>query len=281
MSDFELERSPEARALAEDALVRLLDALEGDELDLVVLGGLVPELLTGGQGDETPGHLGTTDIDIHISLVANSERDLSGLERALEAINAEPDPKIVGWRWLIPIERARVRVEFLCDRKEQPADRPVPLPGCRRLTAANLRGTGFVARDWAEEEITRTTGRETRVRRARFAGLEGYLMAKSYAARYRGEEKDYYDLVHVLLYNRAGGPESVGGLLAYGNFAEDVRAARSVFREIEARFADAAAFGPRSYAEQALRVEPEADPTRLAQDAVAAITEFIAALQLS
>jgi len=38
MSDFELERSPEARALAEDALVRLLHALEGHELDLVVLG---------------------------------------------------------------------------------------------------------------------------------------------------------------------------------------------------------------------------------------------------
>ena len=44
MSDFELERSPQARELAENALVRLLDALGERELDLVVLGGLVPEL---------------------------------------------------------------------------------------------------------------------------------------------------------------------------------------------------------------------------------------------
>jgi hypothetical protein len=280
MSDFELERSPEARALAEDALVRLLDALEAGELDLVVLGGLVPELLTGGQGDQTPGHLGTTDIDIHISFVADPERDFSALERALQAINAEPDAKIGGWRWLIPVEGVRVRVEFLCDREDLPDDRAIPLPGCRRLTAANLRGTRFVGRDWVEEEIRRTTGGETSVRRARFAGLEGYLMAKSYAARHRGADKDYYDLVHVLLYNRAGGPEPVGGLLATGRFAEDVKAARSIFQELEARFADAAAFGPRSYAQQALRVEPEADPSQLAQDAVGAISEFIAALEL-
>lgn len=280
MSDFELERSHEARALAEDALVRLLEALEGSELDLVVLGGLVPELLTHEGGDEAPGHLGTTDIDIHISSLADADRDLGALEAALDAIDAEPDAKIEGWRWLIPIDGVRVSVEFLCDRDDQPADRAIPLPGCRRLTAANLRGTGFVARDWVEETIGRRSGGEPSIRQARFAGLEGYLMAKSYAARHRGAAKDYYDLVHVLLYNRAGGPEPAARLLAHGKFAEDVKAARSILREIEARFADPAAFAAHSYAQQALRVEPEANPTQLAQDAVGAIIEFIAALEL-
>jgi hypothetical protein len=281
MSDFELERSPEARQLAEDALVRLLDALEGHELDLVVLGGLVPELLTRSDSDETPGHLGTTDIDIHISFVAEPESDLRALETALEAIEAEPDPKIDGWRWLIPIDGTRVRIEFLCDHEDRLAGETILLPGCRRVKAANLRGTGFVARDWVEEQIERTADDVTRARRARFAGLEGYLMAKSYAARYRGQDKDYYDLVHVLLYNRAGGPEQAGQLLAGGKFANDVKAARSTFGEIEARFADAAAFGPQSYAKQALRVQPEADAAQLAQDAVGAIAEFIAALELA
>ena len=280
MSDFELERSPEARELAEDALVRLLDALEGHELDLIVLGGLVPELLTRGQGAETPGHLGTTDIDIHISFVADTKSNLGALEAALEAIEAEPDPKIDGWRWLIPIEGTRVKVEFLCDLEDEQAGATILLPGCRRVTAANLRGTGFVARDWVEEKIERTKAGETKVRRARFAGLEGYLMAKSHAARYRGEEKDYYDLVHVLLYNRAGGPEQAGTLLTQGRFAADVQASRSIFREIEARFVETADFGPKSYSQQALRVEPEADQAQLAQDAVGAIAEFIAALEL-
>lgn len=280
MSDFELERSPEARELAEDALVRLIDALAGHELDLVVLGGLVPELLTASEEFDTPGHLGTTDIDIHISFVADPESDLSALEAALEAIDAEPDPKIDGWRWLIPIDGTRVKIEFLCDVEDQPAGATILLPGCEHVRAANLRGTGFVARDWAEEEIRRTINGQTTVWRARFAGLEGYLLAKSYATRHRGEEKDYYDLVHVLLYNRAGGPEQAGKLLAEGQFADDVKAARSVFREIDGRFATAPAFGPQSYARQAHRVEPEADAAQLAQDAVSAIAEFIAALEL-
>ena len=94
-------------------------------------------------------------------------------------------------------------------------------------------------------------------------------MAKSYAVRSRGADKDYYDIVHVLLYNRAGGPEQAGRLLAGGKFAEDVKAARSIFREIEARFTHASAFGPQSYVQQALRVQPEADAAQLAQDAVA------------
>ena len=279
MSDFELERSPEARELAENALVRLLDALGERELDLVVLGGLVPELLTGQQGDETPAHLGTTDIDIHVTLVTDPENDLSELETALETIEAKPDPKIDGWRWLIPTDGIRVKIEFLCDLEDRPANETIPLPGCHHVKAANLRGTGFVSRDWVEEEIERTTDGEPSVRRARFAGLEGYLMAKSYAVRSRGADKDYYDIVHVLLYNRAGGPEQAGRLLAGGKFAEDVKTARSIFREIEARFTHASAFGPQSYVQQALRVQPEADAAQLAQDAVSAIADFTAALE--
>ena len=146
MSDFELERSPEARELAENALVRLLDALDGHELDLVVLGGLVPELLTRGQGDETPAHLGTTDIDIHITLVADPESDLSALETALEAIDAKLDPKIDGWRWLIPIEGTRVKIEFLCDLEDRPANETIPLPGCHHGSSRGVSSRRLVCR---------------------------------------------------------------------------------------------------------------------------------------
>jgi hypothetical protein len=96
--------------------------------------------------------------------------------------------------------------------------------------------------------------------------------------RVRGAEKDYYDLVHVLLYKRAGGPAQAGSQLGGGQFAEDVSAARNLFREIEARFSDPSDYAAQSYARQALRVDPEADPAQLAQDAVGAIAEFIAAL---
>ena len=280
MSDFELERSPEARELAENALFQLLGALGDHDLNLVVLGGLVPELLTGGDGSEAPAHLGTTDIDIHISLFADAESDVGPLEAALEAIGGEPDAGVDGWRWLIPASESRVRIEFLCDLEDQPEGLTVSLPGCRRLQAANLRGTGFVARDWAEEPIERIVDGEIVTCQARFAGLEGYLLAKSYAARHRGAEKDYYDLVHVLLYNRTGGPAQAGSQLGGGQFAEDVSAARNLFHEIEARFRDPSDYAAQSYARQALRVDPEADPAQLAQDTVGGIAEFIAALNL-
>jgi hypothetical protein len=77
------------------------------------------------------------------------------MSSALEAIGAEPDEGVDGWRWLIPSGGIRVRIEFLCDLEDQPEGVTVSLPGCARLRAANLRGTGFVARDWAEEPIER------------------------------------------------------------------------------------------------------------------------------
>ena len=71
-----------------------------------------------------------------------------------------------------------MKIEFLCDRDDAAADQPLALPGCRVLTAANLRGTGFVARDWVEEELTGTIDDEHVTVMVKYAGLEGYLMAK-------------------------------------------------------------------------------------------------------
>jgi hypothetical protein len=97
-----------------------LDALGAHDLNLVVLGGFVPELLTGGEGSEAPAHLGTTDIDVHISLFADAETSVEPLDAALEAIGAEPDGGVDCWRWLIPSGGSRVRIEFLCDLEDQP-----------------------------------------------------------------------------------------------------------------------------------------------------------------
>jgi len=279
-SDFEPERSPKTRALAEEALLRLLAALGDQDIDLVVLGGLVPEILTRGQAETIPRHLGTADVDIHISFGIDPDRDLGPLERALETIGATLDPKIDGWRWQVRVGGAHVKIEFLCDRDDAAADQPLALPGCRVLTAANLRGTGFVARDWVEEELTGTIDDEHVRVMVKYAGLEGYLMAKAHAVRHRGLDRDCYDLVFVLIYNRAGGPGQAAELLRSGRFAADVRRARAVWREIEARFAGASAFGPQSYAEQARLIEPEAHSSELRQNAVGAVAEFVAGLQL-
>lgn len=280
-SDFEAERSSEARALAEEALLRLLLALEGEDIHLVVLGGLVPEILTQGQGEEVPSHLGTTDVDIHISFGLEPKRDLASLERALTEIGAEPDPKVDGWRWRVAVAGVRVKVEFLCDRDDLPADEAIRLPGCDGLTAANLRGTGFVARDWVDGELNGVIDGKDATVIAKYAGLQGYLMAKSFAVRHRGLDRDCYDLAFVLIYNREGGPDAVGQLLREGQFAQDVTAARTVFLEIQARFVDSDSFGAVSYADQAMLVQPESDHATLRADAVGAVAEFVEALGIA
>jgi hypothetical protein len=282
-SDFELERSPAARLLAEQALIWLVYELRETKVPIIVVGGLVPEVLAREAELEAPGHLGTTDVDILVALHTNTEADLSALEIALDRAGFELDPKVAeGWRWRARVGSAAVKVEFLCDLDDQPASQAIPLPGCKRVTAANLRGTGFVARDHVAETLTGELPLgETVTVEVNFAGLCGYLMAKLVAARERGKEKDYYDLAYVLLHNRAGGPTEAGKLLIGGPFAEDVRARPSLFREISARFAGPDDVGPSGYAGQTLQINPEENAAILRQDAVGALALFIDALDLN
>lgn len=280
--DFDLERSPAARKLAERALIWLVHELRDAQLPIIVVGGLVPEVLAREAELEAPAHLGTSDVDILVALHASAEADLTELEAALERAGFEPDLKIAeGWRWRASVGTVAVKLEFLCDLDDRPANQAIPLPGCRRVTAANLRGTGFVARDYVTEPLTgELPSGETVTVEVNFAGLCGYLMAKLVAARERGKDKDYYDLTYVLLNNRAGSPRQAGALLIGGPFADDVRARVSLFREISARFARHTDAGPTGYAAQTLQVNPEEDAAVLRQDAVAAVGQFIDALGL-
>lgn len=275
-----LERSQFARRLAEKALLGLMEALRDHDLPLIVLGGLVPEVLTSGQEPPVPEHLGTTDIDIHLGLSVSHEVDLGPLERALGAISFSPDPKIDGWRWRGETESVLVKIEFLCDLDDRPANQSIRLRGCDRLTAANLRGTGFVAEDFEWEEVTADLADgELHSVRVRFAGLQGYLMSKAFAARTRGLDKDYYDFVYTLLYNRLGGPSQAAEALAGGKFSDRTNVLLDPWPELRARFVDPQDFGSASYAEGALLADPTGDVAVLRQDAIGAVTEFFEALE--
>lgn len=113
------------------------------------------------------------------------------------------------------------------------------------------------------------------------AGLGGYLLAKATALRNRGKEKDYYDLVYVLLYNRAGGPTEAARILKNGPFSLRLDGLSVLWKEIAARFGDSSALGPAAYARQALQADPGFDAAILRQDAVSAVAEFLDELQAS
>jgi hypothetical protein len=70
---LDTERSRAARALAQDALVNLFHELGDVEPPMILLGGLVPEILTSGQTPPVPEHLGTIDVDLLLDVNAEPE----------------------------------------------------------------------------------------------------------------------------------------------------------------------------------------------------------------
>ena len=120
-------------------------------------------------------------------------------------------------------------------------------------------------------------GREVTVS-ARFAGLQGYLLAKATALRDRGLDKDYYDFTYVAAYNRLGGPAEAARALRDGPFADRLAGLRSLWIEIADRFAAPDRAGAAGYAAQALSADPSADIAQLRRDAVDVVTAFICEL---
>jgi hypothetical protein len=64
------ERSPAARTRAERALCTLAAHIADDNVPLIVIGGLMPEILTEGR-EIGPSHLGTSDVDMLLWPISN------------------------------------------------------------------------------------------------------------------------------------------------------------------------------------------------------------------
>jgi len=274
------ERSPAARQRAEAALVRLVWELRDDDPLLVVLGGLVPQVLAEEEHGVIPEHLGTTDIDILLITQVDTDADLGAVERALTRLEFAPTDKD-GWRWRGIVDGSPAIIEFLCDLPEYREGEYIRPRGCEKLAAVNLRGTGYVARDFQWRDLSGELPDGTPVKvRVRFAGLSGYLLSKCVAVRTRGAEKDYYDLVYVLTHSRAGGPEAAARELAEGSLSDAVAQLRSTLMEVRERYRETTDPGPRGYALQASQVELDADERLLRADAVDIVQRFCTAIGL-
>ena len=204
---------------------------------------------------------------------SDMEMDLTPIERALTRIDFGPEAD--GWRWNGRVEGHRVKIDFLCDLPELRDGEFARPASCETLRAANLRGTGYVARDWAFQDISGTTktGEPTTVKVC-FARLQGYLLSKCVAVRWRGADKDYYDFPYVLIHNTAGGPAEAATLLLNGTLADVLPGLDSTFREVRERYRSTTDVGSRRYAAEMKKVDLQTDESRLRADAVAAVQEF-------
>lgn len=272
----EPSRSREARAAAEAALVRVVHHY-GSRPEFVLLGGLVPELLCA---DSVFRHAGTTDVDVQVDLeIACGAVNTRRLEQALRNAEFQPDAERV-WRWITEGATTRVVIKFelLADMDDQPAPATFQFTECEKLGAANLRGTGFAARDITVTELRARIGEVDRVVEVNVAGLAGFLLAKTAAAYSRRKPKDWYDIAFVLLHNDQGGVNEAGALVTRVFGDELVGTIRTALDDLHANFADVLAQGPEAYAEQMLIDHPDLDEATILADAVTAIDQFYRAV---
>ena len=189
-------RSRASRKAAEEALLRVL-VCYGQKPEFVVLGGLVPDMLCKNSKFV---HAGTTDVDVQVNLeIACEAVNAPRLEKALREAGFAPEGKLF-WRWaFIPASSATVvKFELLADLHDSKEDAIILFNECQELGAINLRRTGCATRDVEVHELRACIDGISYCVEANFAGLAGFLLAKSAAAHSRQLHKDWYDIAYVL-----------------------------------------------------------------------------------
>jgi hypothetical protein len=271
----EPQRSRQARALAEAALVRIVTAY-GETPEFVLLGGLVPDLLCSEAAHQ---HVGTTDVDVQVDLeIQAGAVNAARLEQALRAAGFTPSGQYV-WRWQDrSVPGAVVKIELLADLSDAPAEATVTFSGSDALGAVNLRGTGFAARDWQLHALTADISSQLTTVEVRVATLPAYLLAKTHAAYGRRLEKDCYDIAYVVLHNDAGGPTAAAARVQEVFAADLVGQTATALTELAANFSDANAQGSLAYAVTMQGLHTDLDADVLANDAVAGVTAFVGGL---
>lgn len=247
--------------IAADVLRSFGSAFGGEHLAIV--GGIVPSLLVGSAPDG-PAHVGTTDLDLHLSLhlLDGETADyydaiLDGLHR-LGLAPALKDKREIRWRWVGRHRDVALCVEFLCPTRTR-SGRPEP-PATGTIAEKNIGpnneisalaiGCGhLVPPDTILVPRRVETSRGGITFDFPVSGLTSWLCMKSDAIMLRDKPKDSYDVVWTIA---ALGPEQAAAMVAgssllSGSYADEVR--RRLKAMIEDQFVDTDSVGPIAYAD--------------------------------
>jgi hypothetical protein len=221
---------------------------------LCVVGGLAPRYLVPDAAESALiGHIGTTDVDMALSLAvrgadAAAYRTLEkNLKRAgLERLDG------ASWRWTADVDGLPVVVELLGDdgRTEGGAlftPKVKPPAGVGGLTLLCIRGVELANAD----AITVTRGVRLidgalAVVEFRVANVAPFVALKADAYLDRREPKDVYDLLYVAR-RWDGGPGAAGEAIARSPVASDPFV-RSCLTRLALEFESVDHAGPRDYA---------------------------------
>lgn len=252
---------------------------------MCLIGGLVPRYLLPMSGYRQPGHVGSTDVDLALS-VALGDCDegayatlASNLKRlGLKRFDAS------SWRWFADVEGLPTVVEFIGDDAGAEAGsiftpRIRPAAGAGGVGLLCVRGIDLCFADSlvVDRTVELLDGTVSDVR-FRLPNVEPFLALKADAFLDRNKPKDAYDLVYVVRWWQ-GGPEA----------AADSVSASPVFREtfvqdalarVKKDFATPHRLGAVQYARLAAGRASSEDLALHANEAVAAMGSFFASLPM-
>jgi hypothetical protein len=185
--------------------VRIVRAFGFAGVHVIMIGGLVPSLLVPSPDTGLEPHVGTTDLDLCLS-VALIDGEVGAYERLEKSLRAakfdmarDENGASISWRWRGGTGGA-LTVEFFCATGPgRPAGRlfrPGGVVG-GKLSALAIEAGRLIDRDARECEVEVDLpdgGGRTR-HKLIVAGPGSYLAAKAHALRERTKNKDAYDVV--------------------------------------------------------------------------------------
>jgi Nucleotidyl transferase AbiEii toxin, Type IV TA system len=260
--DYQDPMSDRLLGIAADVLRSFGSAFGGRHLAIV--GGVVPGLLVPQPPPGIPPHVGTADLDFHLSLhlldgeTADYYRAIIDGLRSLGLKPAIEDKRQITWRWVGNYRGIQLRVELLCPMRDR-AGRPEK-PTAGTPAEANIGPSGEISAlavgfGHLVPEDTIVVERRVQSHRGllnyefQVAGLASWLCLKSDAIMRRDKPKDAYDVVWLI---DALGPDKASDLivaspLMIGDMAAEVQ--EQLLRLVGDQFTDTNSAGPIMYAD--------------------------------
>lgn len=287
-SDDDDPMSDRLLGIAADVLRSFGSAFGGRHLAIV--GGAVPGLLVAKPPPGLAPHVGTADLDFHLSLHL-LDGETADYYRAiidgLRSLNLRPDvqdEREIRWRWVGPYRGVQLRVELLCPVRSRPG-RPEK-PAAATPAEANIGPSGEITAlavgfGHLVPDDTILIERRVETRHGMLgyefpvAGLTSWLCLKTDAIMRRDKPKDAYDVVWLI---DALGPDQAAELIATSHLLTSENAAevlRQLSRLLDDQFQDTDAAGPTMYADF-LEAEPGEAERR---HAYSSMTAFARALR--
>ena len=202
---------PRGRELAQSASLYLATRL-GDLLDdLVIVGGIVPSLIIPQEFHDSSRepHVGTADLDLGLSLALLEGSRYQKLCQRLRQADFEPDTNSAGQpvsqRWRLKSTAHPITVDFLIPRSHA-TDQGGRLKNLEMgFAAIIIPGLELAFQDRTQVALEGTTPFGEQAKRSLWVCEAGaFTVLKAIAFRGRGEHKDAYDLVYVLLNDPRG-----------------------------------------------------------------------------